>query len=62
MTDNNYEQFGMANVEETQAKMPHLAHYQDEPVNGITNNSIFRITKQELMLMFDKKNLAMPDN
>jgi hypothetical protein len=42
--------------------MPHLAHYQDEPVNGITNNSIFRITKQELMLMFDKKNLAMPDN
>jgi hypothetical protein len=39
---------------------PLLGHYKKSP--SISNKSIFRITKEDLTLFFDRKNVKLPDN
>jgi|APSaa5957512535_1039671.scaffolds.fasta_scaffold291842_1 hypothetical protein len=62
MADNNNDEKYQMAPDVYRVETPCLGHYTKLSVNGISPNSIFRISKKDLMLMFAQKNLKMPDN
>jgi hypothetical protein len=59
---NTYEPHEVAPADIHRVETPNLQRYAGSSVQGVSANSIFRVSKKDLALLFSKKNLKLPDN
>lgn len=53
-------QYSIRMEEEEDLATPLLSHYKK--VSSLDNKNIFRLTKEDLTLFFEKGNIKLPDN
>lgn len=59
---NTYEPHEVGPADIHRVETPNLEKYMGTNAQGVSANSIFRVSKKDLALLFSKKNLKLPDN